>query len=357
MGSALVGTVLVLGFSLTLIGQLRELSGRWAPVTIVGLLTVAFAFACAYNEYEVDDKYVYSKIFQEVARVPDARDFPLNFDWAFSVALWIFARIFGTSDASLFGSVSLVISVGFLFCAFKYMSAWAVPGAFVTALSTGILYSYSVVAIRQGLSMALFLIAIGLIASHGRARRRKLTVVVLLVAALMHWSAALPAALIGLHLIRPVRVRHAVTFWLLMAGLFVTGLQERLFNPLLLRSGVALDLMSTSAYSNYGSTGNRIDFLIVSAVIALMGFVALRATGQDSDMESMLVCYLLLNSMFLAFGFVAYADRIASYSWMLAPIMLWTWCSRMRNSAAPAATYSVAAIVGLTATSGLSMLV
>jgi hypothetical protein len=36
-----------------------------------------------------------------------------------------------------------------------------------------------------------------------------------------------------------------------------------------------------------------------------------------------LTAYVVFNALFLAFGFVAFSDRIASYSWFLAPMLLW----------------------------------
>ncbi|MEK4243323.1 EpsG family protein [Janibacter sp. FSL W8-0316] len=355
MGFALICAAMFGGLILSLAGPIRELGNRWNSIIIAVILGATFVTACAVSDYEVDDKYVYSAAFQSIARVGDVRDIPLDANWAFSSTLWLFAKVVNTSDAALYGSVALAIFTAFTYCSFRYVADWGVPGALVTALSTGILYSYSVVAIRQGLSMALLLIAIATMSRESGDRTSRVTYVVLGLAASMHWSAALPAAILAFHAFRPLSVRTALALWVVMGGLYLADIQELLLNPILQSSGVATDLISTSAYSHYGASGNRLDFFLVSLAVGLLGLLAHRRHPNDPKLRMLLVCYLLLNSMFLTFGFIAYADRVASYSWILAPLIAWRLLGWLQKSALPAAFYIASVLVGVFVTQGIGM--
>jgi hypothetical protein len=149
-------------------------------------------------------------------------------------------------------------------------------------------------------------------------------ILLLFAAALMHWSAIPIALTIALLTFVRVRLRVLVAVWGVVAILFLTGVQERLLGP------VAEIIPGLSDYTNptlnqeYTGGVNRRDFLIFSLVILVVGLIAVRRGTPTPWYPRLMAFYVTLNIYFLLFGFILYSDRLAAYSWTLAPLVLAT---------------------------------
>lgn len=325
------------------------IANRWNAGLVVLGFTVLAVVTVATSDNTVIDREVYLRQFEILADTDRPWDSPyFEGDALFVVFLWALARIVPTTEVVLYAVVAAVIATGCLLAFRRLLPAWAVLGAWVTLLATGLFAAYSGVAVRQGLAMACLLVAVSMIAS-GEYQRRWL-LMLLAAAGLLHWT-AVPLALGLLVLTRwTPGVRTLVTGWSVLALGFALGLNRTLLGGLQLEG---LDKYSSrDAYASYGTDAVRLDFLAASALFLLVALVGVRYLGQDDPVQRrLLAAYVLFNSIFLLLGFVAFSDRLAAYSWFLVPLLVWYPLSARdsRNSVALSAGLTVAMLgVGLT---------
>jgi hypothetical protein len=264
-------------------------------------------------------------------------------DPLFSVYLWLVGRGAGDSPAVLFGMTTVVLLGAYLLtCRLLRLPAWAVAGAMVTLVFSGYLAAYTGVAVRQGLAMAALIVAIGLV-----IRRDKFVlgaVPLLLAASLLHWSAAVFAACFAVvALVRPT-LRVVFVGWALCLFLSLTGVAQQVVSRLNLT--MVDSYANQDIYEAYGHAGQRIDFVVISAVLALLVYVVTQRwpTAQGFWLSTAFLAY---NGVYLVLGYVAFSDRLAVYSLILVPLAAWHALSvvqRFRNIALPVAVILAAAV-------------
>lgn len=342
MTGAIMLLTLFYSFAIILGRRTSQIASSVNALILAIMLSAALTIASAYNTYAVADKYVYLAMFNEASRT-DLFDLPLDGDLGFMTVLWLLSQLGEATEPLLFGSMAALLAVSYCRLAFSSLPPWAVPASIVMAISTGILFSYAVVAIRQGLSVALILLAVSSILL-GNSKISTLTL--LAISTLFHWSAIVPAIAIAAISLKRVHLSRLTVAWTALALLYITSLQERVLSPLLVRLEVATDLISPQAYAAYGSTGNRWDFLLVSALFAAIGLVFVKRFPDDELLERLVATYLVLNGFFLTFGFIAYSDRVASYSWIFAPLIIWRGLALGRGVVAPILAYIASIVFG-----------
>ena len=185
-------------------------------------------------------------------------------------------------------------------------------------ISLPIFFGYLQVAVRQGVALGLLAFALG----HGLAGKRAFLYAGALAAPLLHWSALPFSAALFIACSRYRTVGVAAATWVLSATLFVFGEQLELLEPLTDSLPVIENYASPSVVEAYGGT-NRVDFFLVSLLGACAGlWLHMTRSVGDTMYDGILTYYLLANAAFLLFGFVAFSDRIAVYSWYMLPLLL-----------------------------------
>jgi hypothetical protein len=84
------------------------------------------------------------------------------------------------------------------------------------------------------------------------------------------------------------------------------------------------EYVNTSLNRDYRGGVNRRDFFLFSVVILVLGLLALWKGAPTPWYSRLIAIYCVLNTYFLLFGFILYSDRLAAYSWTLAPLILAT---------------------------------
>lgn len=324
-GTALPVLAVLLGWALlfTVSRQDAVVVNRWNVVPMVGIVVLLTAVATATSDNDASDRGLYTRHFQWLDQSDSAsgarffEDEPL-FNWL----LWALARLVPPTEGALFGVVALLVCAGVLFAYGRLLPLWAVLPAFLTLLASGFLTNYAGVVIRQGLAIGCLLAALALAVQR---RGRVLTLLVLLVAAsLLHWTAVAPALAVLAVRLRDIPLRTAVAGWVVLAVLFVAGVQGALLGGLTQYLPAVSEYSRAEIFASYGGTANRLDFLALSAVVLAVALWLRRlARTPDPVTDRLVVVYVLWNALFLALGFVAFSDRLAAYSWFLAPLLLW----------------------------------
>ncbi|WP_179228916.1 EpsG family protein [Parenemella sanctibonifatiensis] len=293
-------------------------------------LVALVAAAAARSSSTVSDRRQYLRFFRGLQTDPETTLDTFDYEPLFGHVLWALGRVFPTTEVVLFAGVSLILAVCLFVANGRLMPSWAVTPAFLTLVASGWFSAYTGVAVRQGLAFGVLLVAVSLALSGYRPRW--VTGVLLVAAPLFHWTALYGSVVVvvvaaGLRLLT---LRVAVAGWIVLALLFVTGTQRQILGPVAGAVPAIESYSSSAALENYGSGGNRLPFLLVSG--AILGLVLLLRTLSDQDAvtDRLIVIYVLWNYLFLLLGFVAFSDRLAAYSWMLAPTLLWRLLGRAR---------------------------
>jgi hypothetical protein len=335
---------LALVFAMCILAGSPTFANRYNATLFVAPVVLAATVGVALWNNPTVDRLVYAKqlaLMGEVSAPWKSEYFAR--DPLFSVYLWLVGRVTGTSAEVLFGLTALILLGAYLAtCLMLGMQSWAVAGAVVTLIFSGYLAAYSGIAVRQGLALAALLVAIGLVVHKGRLG--PLAITFLVAAALLHWSAAIfGACFVVLALFRP-SLRVLLAGWVVCLVLGVSGIAQSVVS----RFGLSMvDVYSSNgAYESYGRTGLRLDFVALSAFLALLSYVVTTRwpTPQGRWLSA---TFLAFNSLYLVLGYIAFSDRLAVYSFILVPLAGWYALSvvqRTRDVAVPVAALLSAAL-------------
>lgn len=237
-------------------------------------------------------------------------------DAAFNILQWILAQFTDSIKAFLL-LVWFIIFVNITVAAknvFKPNEVLFVVFAYLTYF---IFFDYALNAVRQGLAISFLIVALSIIVSK---KRNLYFYIALALAPLMHVS-ALPLSIALMILKRKfITLKFVGMIWMVALAAFVTGLNAELLGNL---RGSLDDYTSTYVLGNIGDSFNRIDFMLFSVFFAVLLALMKRYIVEDQESFAILFkFYLLANSYFLFFGFINFSDRLASYSWMLIPLIL-----------------------------------
>lgn len=289
------------------------------PLLLLAILAVVFAVKANAG---LLDRVVYTRDLESISGHTLTEAFrlrlPTKREPFYILFMWIISG-YAQTAAWFYLCVGIACSVIFLIAMLWLAPWWQVPLIWLTTLALGTFTAYASLVARQGLSMAFMFAAVCLILGAARSRW---WIMLLVASALMHWSAIPVALAVALVTFARVRLRVAVALWGAAATLFLTGVQERALGP------VAAMLPGMSHYTDPGLSAvyrggvNRLDFFLFSLGILAVGLLAVRRGAPTPWYPQLVVLYCTLNVYFLIFGFIEYSDRIAAYSWTLAPLVV-----------------------------------
>lgn len=297
-------------------------SAHQAPL-LLGLVVVVVVYSLIANT-SVLDRLFYTYDLQRVSGVPLSQLFdPAAFkatagtEPAYLLLLWVMSR-FGTTTAVFFVFIAVTSSVLYLWPLVRLLGWWTATYVFMLALALGTFTNYTSIVARQSVAMALLSAALCWAVI---GRRHTLALALAVAACLIHWS-AIPFALVLLVVARfRVPLRLALVAWVVAAAAFLTHSQALLLGGLTAYVPKFSSYTSTSLASVYGGGVNRVDFFALGAAM-LIGFLVLRRFLDLPDWYTRaLVVFIGYNTIFLLGGFVFYSDRLAAYSWYLAPLL------------------------------------
>lgn len=248
----------------------------------------------------------------------------IGFDGGFRVFLAGVAAL-STDAWVLKAIVALLIIVNFSLAATRLHP----PGAAVIVVFGLSLFpfvpNYAANTLRQGLAISFILLAVALVVSRtGSAWAPGASCALAL---LMHTSSAIPALIIAAVYFGRAPWKAVVGIWLTLAALFLTGLNDAILGGLVARAGRYALYLDAQSLRAYGGGTNRFDFFAITACICVLAVwhrhrARHLSPAQHERANKMAVITLLFSSYFLALGFVPYSDRLAAYSWFLAPVLL-----------------------------------
>lgn len=177
-----------------------------------------------------------------------------------------------------------------------------------------IYYGYTLNGIRQGMAMSLLILAIG----FGLQGMNKSFLITLLATILFHQTSILAAiSLIIVFYLPKVKINYFVILYLFMSVLYIFDLQMLIFGEITIKG---FESYSDITYIKKFGGSNKLIYWIFNTAWLLFGLYFLRT---DSKINIVLLkVFILFSIFFLVFGYIAYANRVASYSWFILPLMI-----------------------------------
>jgi len=123
-----------------------------------------------------------------------------------------------------------------------------------------------------------------------------------------------------------INLKFLLVLWGLTSVLYVTGWNQIIMQHLPFQSQYLLSYTGelwSGQSTLYGQTPNSIKYLAYSAIF-LIAILLLRKCFliADKGMLFFVRVYTMWNTIFLIFGFIAFSSRIAFYSWILFPFII-----------------------------------
>lgn len=244
-----------------------------------------------------------------------------RFEPGFKLLVWVLTNLWRDHQVTLTAIALVFFSL--LVVAIRRHFHDKLAATFVIAIyfSFFTTYYYSVNTIRQGLAMGLSLISF-----HYLAKRRwGFAILFAAMAPFFHGSALIILSVVlvvALATLRRPPLRIFVTFWLASIVMSILKLNDFFMSTLLKMAGVTKQVefyTNDARLLHYSLNGFRLDFALFSAA-PLVLFIR-KSPDTDED-RTLLITYLALNSVYFMLNFLAYQDRIASYSWFMIPIII-----------------------------------
>ncbi|MGG0249773.1 EpsG family protein [Peribacillus frigoritolerans] len=174
--------------------------------------------------------------------------------------------------------------------------------------------------IRHGISLAFLLLAIATLMEKNK--KTKGYYLYLIISGLFHYSALPIVVIMFLFNFIKTKVTTILVFWLICLTLFLFKISDVILK--IFPHVIQLDTYSSeSTLAMYGSN-YRIDFLIFSSTFLIFGLFInyFVYKNENSSYSLILNMYMIFNSYFLIMGFIAFSDRVAIFSWMLIPMLV-----------------------------------
>lgn len=304
------------------IPKLRHWSNAVLPLVSLVLINTVVA---AVSNYEISDKAIYSMEFRILSFAPADEIFYTytgeGREPAFLILSWLIGLFSHDPQVYFFVVALLGSTIMALALLWLLRSAWQVTLVYYITFCFGFFTGYSSYLLRQGLSLVFLILGIVALCRHTRLWK---FLVLLAVASLFHWS-AIPAALIilGVRLLPRVRTIFLLGVWALFSLLFLSGLNGALLAPFASSSEELATYTDPENAELYTGGTNRLDFWALGLCVVIFGFIVLRKFDNLPNWYGQLFhAFILLNTYYLALGFVYYSDRVAGYSWSLVPLVL-----------------------------------
>lgn len=183
-------------------------------------------------------------------------------------------------------------------------------------------YEYLLVGSRQGFAMVFMVL---MISCWLKPTKPILFYLAAAATILCHYSSAPVVAILLLLKWRNITLSTSIKIWIIAALLFVTRVHETIMLKIFSSSQFFSSYTSSNLLNQFGYTANRTEYLLFSGAVIVAGLMLSKFVIQSNKeiYNKLITSFALINCYFLLFGFIAFAVRIAVFSWFMIPLLLW----------------------------------
>lgn len=285
----------------------------------VAMLLVVILFIGLRNPYAgwmyLGDTYKYTTVYQKIQLDPTWQS---TKDFGFYYYMKFLAKFFSIEGFYLITAVLYVLPVYFSFYKWFKRNAFFPLVLLVTSMS---FWPFGINGMRNGLATSFFIFALAF------RDKRLIMYSIIALSISFHTSMLLPTlALLITEFYN--NTKTLLKIWLgsiVVSFLFGKSLMNNV-NAALTASIGQLDGrgdFSDIDASSFATSSFRIDFIIYSAIVIVMGYYFLYTLEfKNSFYKKTFNLYIICNSVWLYFIYFPYTNRIAYLSWFLIPILV-----------------------------------
>lgn len=235
---------------------------------------------------------------------------------------WVISRF--TTDPTVYLIVTLLLYISILHKAIKNVFLpWQQLFIFFAYFNFTFFYGYIFNGARQGFSMMFILLAI----SYWFKDSNNIKIYLAGCAATLCHYSSIPVV-ISLIIIQKfkIKLKSIIILWSFSALLFITGLNRYLlYVPFIAKIHFVENYSSSESLYYFAGQTNYKKFLIFSAIFLFLFLLFYKFITMDDVNKkrylNLIKCYSIFNTYFLLFGFIAFSNRVASFSWFLIPVL------------------------------------
>ncbi len=291
------------------------LTNRYTKGAFLVVLASSSLFAVFRTDVMFTDRAMYSEIFRSIKKLSPIEVFKTYSYEPLFLILTKVISVFTFDERIYYVLIYLLFVVILLTGIHLIIGKRNTVYAFVFFLHFWVFYEYILNGLRQGLAMAFIVVAIG----YTLKKKSVHVFMASLCACLFHFS-SLPVVLfiIFLNYKRKSNIISLIVFFIVFALLYVTGLNQALFSNL--QSSLLENYSDSSLIEEYGGS-NKLKFLLFNSLFLIAFYLYYRKNKLDETFTLLYKSYILFSIYFMAFGFIAFSNRISAYSWFLIPLM------------------------------------
>lgn len=228
-----------------------------------------------------------------------------------------------TNNVQTYGILMYAINLSLpLIAAGYFFGIDSVPFVMLHYMFFNTFNTVSLIVLRQGMAIGILLISL---ATYLKGKK-KTAVVLMILSAQYHSTAYIMLLAFLIIEIFKINLKPLLGIWGLASVLYVTGWNQIVIQHLPFHSQYLLSYTGelwSGQSTLYGQAPNSIKYLAYSAVfLIVMLFLRSFFLMEDEDMLFFVRVYTVWNTVFLLFGFIAFSSRIAFYSWILFPFIV-----------------------------------
>lgn len=292
-------------------------NNRYTNTAIMTVMVTLVTLSVVTREI-VSDTNQYVSWYQQMSDLDwSTARYYFDTDILFFFVQWLMSKI-TTNPTALLTALWMLFILPLLLSIKRIFNPWERNIVLLGYLCFPFFYSYATVALRQGIAITVVILTL-VWAIQGKPLKKIIPLAI--AAGLFHWSAFIFSFIILLNRKFNFRFRSTVIVWFLAALMFLTDSQQILLSPVIELIPDVDAYTSSAVNARYSGGTNRLDFLLFSFFWLVVFKIFHVFINRDFTYYHLLNSYVLFNSVYLILGFVAFSDRIASYSWMLIPLL------------------------------------
>lgn len=308
----------------------------------LGCFLIILSFYSVYiTDVNYIDRYVYNMYFMEVKNLSFAE---ANEIYSFEPLFHVLSKSISYLTSNIQIYYVLVYAV-FFFSLFKGVGLILKNSnkyvIILLYLNYTFYYAYVFNGIRQGIALTLIILLIG----YGINRKPIMMMVTAICAFLFHYSSLpLLVSLIIIYRYQDLKIRNLIILFIFFSMLFITDLNKIMFS--------SIDYYIFGSYTSselievYGSS-NQISFLLFISFFLLIFSFPLKEFKKVNGYVFLYKAYIVFSIYFLAFGYIAYSNRLSIYSWFLIPLIMGIICVEHKNKVVSLSVLIIFFLTGL----------
>lgn len=178
-------------------------------------------------------------------------------------------------------------------------------------------YSYILNGIRQGIAFACVIYLIGLL-----FKNKYINALIFSIIPIMFHYSSIPIVLIVFlikYLNKYLTIKLLIIIYIMLSILYIFDLQYIFVGYLPIN--YLLEYSSSDLVEYFGEVNNLI-FLIYNTIFLIIFYFYYSKNKNDNSFIYIYKIYIGFSLYFILFGFIAFSNRIAAYSWLIIPVVI-----------------------------------